>query len=160
MHPERKPDQVVRKEDFAKITASLTKALNAEFSTLNENTKKKLLDNVEDLLGTAFALANGITIQKCETERRTGHVDEVIYTVPPYWPVIKYFLEWFREIAEHDTSTGPGLGLKDPDVQDFLRNLISERPDIQSGVVEDRDGVRHLVPVPKIEADANPTADD
>ena len=160
MPSERKPDQVIRREDFAKITASLTKALNAEFSTLNENTKKKLLENVEDLLGTAFALANGITIQKFETDRRTGHVDEVIYTVPPYWPVIKYFLEWFREIAENDTSTGPGLGLKDPEVQEFLRGLMSEQPAIQSGVVEDRDGVRHLLPVPRIEADANTTADD
>ena len=160
MHPERKPDQVVRKEDFAKITASLTKALNAEFSTLNEDTKKKLLENVEDLLGTAFALANGITIQKFETDRRTGHVEEVIYSVPPYWPVIKYFLEWFREIAENDTASGPGLGLDDPHVKEFFRTLMTEQPDIQQGAVEDRDGVRHLVPVATIKLDDNTTPDD
>ena len=159
-NPDLKPDQIVRREDFAKITASLTKALASEFSTLNDDTKKKLLENVEDLLATAFALANGITIQKFETDRQTGKVDEVIYTVPPFWPVIKYFLDWFREIADNDTSGGPGLGLTDPDVKAFLRELIDERPDIQQGGVEDRGGVRHLVPFPITEEENDKSTTD
>ncbi len=150
--PELEPTQIVRREDFAKITANITKALDGEFSKLNADTRKKLLENVEDLLGTAFNLATGITIQKFETDRRTGHVEEVIYSVPPYWPVIKYFLEWFREIAQADTDDGLGLGLDDPNVREFLRGVLSEKPDITPGVVEDLDGVRHLLPAP-VEAD-------
>ncbi len=141
--PDLRPAQVLRKEDLAKITASMTTALAAEFSSLNDDARKRLLENVEDLLETAFRLCNGITIQKFETDHKTGAVDEIIYTTPPFWPAIKYLMDWFRGIAENSKSA-TGLGLTDPEVKEFLKDYFAAKHEIKRGDVEDRDGVRHL----------------
>ncbi len=142
--PDLHPTPVLRRAQLEQITASMTKALDGEFSDLNDDARKRLLENVEDLLETTFRLCNGITIQKFETDRKTGEVDEVIYTTPPFWPAIKYLLEWFRGIAESSQS-GEGRGIDDPEVAAFLKGFMAAAPpEIERGDVEDRDGVRHL----------------
>ncbi len=158
--PDLHPAQVLRKEDLAKITASMTTALDAEFSSLNDEARKKLLGHVEDLLETAFALCNGITIQKFETDRRTGAVDEIIYSTPPFWPAIKYLMDWFRAIAENSQSDA-GRGITDPEVKAYLERFFAAKPDdVVRGEVEDRDGVRHLGAYRVKEEDDDSTPDD
>ncbi len=151
-----KPDQVIRKTDLDKITASMTKALDSQFADLNTESRKKLLAKTEDLLETAFKLAQGITIQKIEYNKSDNSYDEVVYTTPPYWPTVKYLLEWFRGIADLEKSQ-KGAGLDGDGVVALLKTFMDDKPEQVRGVAEERDGVMMLSAPEDVDAD---TSDD
>lgn len=131
------PVQNISKADMAVLQQSMTDALDQQYAEMSVTTKAELLKNFEDILTASFRIMQGIYLRKFDDDG-----EEHIYSVPPYWPAIKYFLDWFRELAKM-TVAKSGRGI-DSETTELLKSFLRDQEPHPSSNPTKEGGVVHL----------------
>jgi hypothetical protein len=126
--------------------------LNEEIIKKGDAARGEILDNMAGNLETVQALATGIKVQQpLATDKgfvcnRCGSpVTEVVYTVPPFWPALRWLGEWARQLVKEEPNKGRVVHELSPETIAALRtHIFEETPEVGLLPERNEDGVVNL----------------
>jgi len=94
---------------YEKVARSMMYTLDEELSQKGGEARARIINDFDNALEAVEKLAYGIRVQrpvateaglacgKCGTA-----VSDVVYHVPPFWPALRWMLEWGRQIIKEE----------------------------------------------------------
>jgi hypothetical protein len=137
---------------YEQVMRSIQYTLDEEINKKGGEARAEILNNMEGNLATVQALATGIKVQQpLATDKgfvcnRCGSpVTEVVYTVPPFWPALRWLGEWARQLVKEEPNKGRVVHELSPETIAALRTRIfDETPDVPLLPERNADGVVNL----------------
>jgi hypothetical protein len=94
----------------------MTRLLQDELETKGSDVRAKILDSFDDTLAAVEALAHGITVKNSK---------DVVYSLPPHWPALKWLADWGRQILKQEATTVQEHRIDD-ETKQIMKDFIAE----------------------------------
>lgn len=128
------PASTANAPDYDRILRSMEYAVDQELNGMQDETRKRILEEFKDALDIIRGIAHGIRVVKSVVTfngvdsgivcpRCGDPTEEVVYTVPPYWPALKWIAEWGRQIIKEAPKKEVEHRL-DPVALDLIRQQL------------------------------------
>lgn len=115
--------------DYGTVRQTLETVVSKALTTESDKTRFRIIQETPEALECLIALAKGIKLQ---------NVGGAHYTVPPYFPALRFFLEWSRSLLGQDKKDVRVHEI-DPATQELLREWI--RTDVKPPMLIPSNGV-------------------
>ena len=129
----------------------MEQTIDEELGIKGSEARQRLLASFDDNFAAVQALANGI--KKIGVVVARGGVvcnecgkpaDEIIYTVPPYWPTLRWLMDWQRQLIREEPKKTVEHTV-DPVAMETMRKYIDKDHYIMAYLPEPgEDGVVNL----------------
>lgn len=96
--------------------AAMTRVLQDELETKGSDVRAKILASFDDTLAAVEALAHGIIVKNSK---------DVVYSLPPHWPALKWLADWGRQILKQEATTVQEHRI-DPETAQMMKDFIEE----------------------------------
>ena len=122
--PKGKHLKELRKQnvEVGKTMRAMALTMQDELESIGSETRARLITGFDGTLTAIERLAHGITIQKFVPDKN-GDVNEVIYSLPPYWPALKWLADWNRQIINEGPKTIQEHTI-DPEAKQLLKDFV------------------------------------
>lgn len=102
------------------LMRSMSTAVRDELMVEGSEARARILASFDDTLTAIERLAHGLTVQKLVIDKE-GNAEEIVYSLPPFWPALKWLADWGRQIVKEGPKT-----VQEHDIPEDTKKLLRE----------------------------------
>jgi hypothetical protein len=123
--PDAQVQPVEETVTLSELNRSMMVAVSKELADGNQKISQEIIDALPDYLDTLNRLATGIVIQGTKFDNN-GEPHTFVYSVPPFWPALKYLLEWSKKLRDLTPAQAPQTQRIESGIDAETRKFLAE----------------------------------